>query len=73
MTTLPSSQCPLTSKARPIRRPEHHMAAHRVRIGCSGWSYDDWRGGLYPDGLPKRRWLERYAEVFDTVEVNATF
>jgi uncharacterized protein YecE (DUF72 family) len=46
---------------------------HRVRIGCSGWSYDDWRGGLYPDGLPKRCWLERYAEVFDTVEVNATF
>ena len=44
-----------------------------VRIGCSGWSYDDWRGGLYPEGLPKRRWLERYAEVFDTVEVNATF
>jgi uncharacterized protein YecE (DUF72 family) len=46
---------------------------HRVRIGCSGWSYRDWRGGLYPDGLPARRWLERYAEVFDTVEVNATF
>jgi hypothetical protein len=45
----------------------------RVRVGCSGWSYDDWRGGLYPDGLPQRRWLERYAEVFDTVEVNATF
>jgi uncharacterized protein YecE (DUF72 family) len=46
---------------------------HRVRIGCSGWSYDDWRGGLYPEGLPQRRRLERYAEVFDTVEVNATF
>jgi uncharacterized protein YecE (DUF72 family) len=45
----------------------------RVRIGCSGWSYDDWRGGLYPEGLPQRRRLERYAEVFDTVEVNATF
>jgi uncharacterized protein YecE (DUF72 family) len=45
----------------------------RVRIGCSGWSYNDWRGGLYPKGLPRRRWLERYAEVFDTVEVNATF
>lgn len=49
------------------------MASQRVRIGCSGWSYDDWRGGIYPDGLPKRRWLERYAEVFDTVEINATF
>jgi uncharacterized protein YecE (DUF72 family) len=44
-----------------------------VRIGCSGWMYDDWRGGLYPEGLPKRRWLERYAERFDTVEVNSTF
>lgn len=44
-----------------------------VRIGCSGWMYDDWRGRLYPDNLAKRRWLERYAEVFDTVEVNSTF
>jgi uncharacterized protein YecE (DUF72 family) len=43
-----------------------------VRIGCSGWSYADWRGRLYA-GVPQRRWLERYAEVFDTVEVNATF
>ncbi len=45
----------------------------RVRIGCSGWMYDSWRGGLYPERCPKRLWLERYAEVFDTVEVNATF
>jgi uncharacterized protein YecE (DUF72 family) len=44
-----------------------------VRIGCSGWNYDDWRGGLYPAGEPKRRWLELYAERFDTVEVNTTF
>jgi uncharacterized protein YecE (DUF72 family) len=44
-----------------------------VRIGCSGWMYDDWRGRLYPEKLAKRRWLERYAEVFDTVEVNSTF
>jgi len=35
--------------------------------------YDSWRGGLYPEGLAKRRWLERYAERFDTVEVNSTF
>jgi uncharacterized protein YecE (DUF72 family) len=28
---------------------------------------------LYPEGLPQRRWLERYAEAFDTVEVNNTF
>jgi uncharacterized protein YecE (DUF72 family) len=44
-----------------------------VRVGCSGWQYDDWRGRLYPDGLAKGRWLGRYSEVFDTVEVNSTF
>ncbi|MFI5039242.1 MAG: DUF72 domain-containing protein [Solirubrobacterales bacterium] len=44
-----------------------------VRIGCSGWMYDDWRGRLYPEREPKRRWLELYAETFDTVEVNNTF
>jgi uncharacterized protein YecE (DUF72 family) len=44
-----------------------------LHIGCSGWQYTDWRGVLYPDGLAQRRWLERYAEEFDTVEVNSTF
>jgi uncharacterized protein YecE (DUF72 family) len=44
-----------------------------VRIGCSGWNYRSWAGDFYPRGCPPRRWLERYATTFDTVEVNATF
>ena len=44
-----------------------------VHIGCSGWNYKDWRERFYPKGLPARRWLEHYAEHFDTVEVNNTF
>jgi uncharacterized protein YecE (DUF72 family) len=44
-----------------------------VRIGCSGWNYADWRGRVYPKGCPQRRWLEHYATLFDTVEVNSTF
>jgi uncharacterized protein YecE (DUF72 family) len=44
-----------------------------VRIGCSGWSYDDWRGVVYPEDLPRRRWFEHYSSLFDTVELNATF
>ena len=44
-----------------------------VRIGCSGWNYPHWRERVYPKGLPVRRWLEHYAELFDTVEVNNTF
>jgi uncharacterized protein YecE (DUF72 family) len=44
-----------------------------VRVGCSGWNYQSWRGRLYPKGVPESRWLEHYAEVFDTVELNNTF
>lgn len=42
-------------------------------VGCSGWNYKSWRESVYPRGLPARRWLERYAELFETVEVNTTF
>jgi uncharacterized protein YecE (DUF72 family) len=44
-----------------------------VHIGCSGWNYKDWREIVYPKGLPASRWLEHYATLFDTVEVNSTF
>jgi uncharacterized protein YecE (DUF72 family) len=44
-----------------------------VRIGTSGWSYDHWADVLYPLGLPAGRRLARYVEVFDTVELNASF
>jgi uncharacterized protein YecE (DUF72 family) len=53
------------ARGRSSRRP--------VRIGCSGWNYAHWREIFYPKGLPARRWLEHYAQAFDTVEVNTTF
>ena len=36
--------------------------ARPVHVGCSGWSYKDWRGVLYPEGLPTTQWLQRYAD-----------
>lgn len=42
-------------------------------IGTSGWQYRHWRGKLYPRGMAVDRWFDRYAEVFDTVELNVTF
>ena len=42
-------------------------------VGTSGWQYRDWRGLLYPPGLPQRSWLARFAEEFATVEVNNAF
>jgi uncharacterized protein YecE (DUF72 family) len=44
-----------------------------MHVGCSGWNYRHWRETVYPKGLPARRWLEHYATLFDTVEVNNTF
>lgn len=42
-------------------------------MGCSGWSYKDWRGVVYPADIPQRRWFEHYQSLFDTVELNSTF
>jgi uncharacterized protein YecE (DUF72 family) len=44
-----------------------------IVVGTSGWQYRSWRGRFYPDGLPQRLWLERYAEEFPTVEINNAF
>jgi uncharacterized protein YecE (DUF72 family) len=49
------------------------LPPRRVWVGCSGWNYRDWREVVYPKGLPTSRWLEHYATLFDTVEVNSTF
>src|SRR5215472_15280369 len=47
--------------------------AGRIRVGCTGWSYDDWKGGFYPARCDPSEYLPRYARVFDTAEVDGTF
>lgn len=44
-----------------------------VRVGTSGWQYDDWDGRFYPDEVAKKRWYDHYATVFPTVEINYSF
>jgi len=44
-----------------------------VKIGTSGYSYDDWRGIFYPRDLPKGDMLPFYAQHFDAVEINSTY
>jgi uncharacterized protein YecE (DUF72 family) len=56
-----------------VSDPSHTSQRGQARVGCSGWQYPDWRGIVYPDEIPKRRWFEHYASLFDTVELNATF
>ena len=44
-----------------------------IYLGTSGWNYKHWRETFYPKGLPQSRWLEFYAERFQTVELNNSF
>jgi uncharacterized protein YecE (DUF72 family) len=55
------------------RRTDTMGASARVRIGTSGYAYDEWRGHFYPERLPAARRLAYYAEHFATVEINASF
>ena len=45
----------------------------KLRIGCSGFLYDHWKGTFYPDDLPRNLWLDYYSKRFSTVELNVTF
>jgi uncharacterized protein YecE (DUF72 family) len=44
-----------------------------AHIGTSGFAYDEWRGGFYPPGLAKERFLEHYASRLSSVEIDSTF
>jgi uncharacterized protein YecE (DUF72 family) len=44
-----------------------------IRLGTSGFSYDDWIGEVYPEDLPKWQWLAYYSRSFNTVELNVTY
>jgi len=43
------------------------------RVGTSGYIYKHWKGVVYPEGVPQKKWFEHYAQIFDTVEINNTF
>jgi uncharacterized protein YecE (DUF72 family) len=46
----------------------------RIRVGTAGWSYDDWKGIVYPASMPRSLHPLTYLSAFmDTVEVNSSF
>ncbi len=45
----------------------------RIWVGTSGWTYDGWRGPLYPKELAKKDWLRYYGTQFSSAEINASF
>jgi uncharacterized protein YecE (DUF72 family) len=47
--------------------------AQSIRLGTCGWSYKEWSGVFYPQGLPAGDWLTYYADHYPVVEVNSSF
>lgn len=44
-----------------------------ILVGTSGFDYADWRGPVYPEGLPKRSWLTYIAGQFSAIELNFSY
>lgn len=44
-------------------------------LGTSGFSFDDWKGPVYPERLPKPQWLIFYEQQlgFNSLEINYTY
>jgi len=51
----------------------HSGRRPRIRIGTSGFSYDDWMDIFYPPKLKPNQRLEYYAKHFNTLELNSTY
>lgn len=48
------------------------MAAE-VRVGTSGYSFEDWRNTFYPHDIERGKMLDYYVRHFPTVEINSTY
>ena len=44
-----------------------------IYVGTSGYSYKEWKGSFYPEGIPAKEMLSYYAARLQAVEVNNTF
>jgi uncharacterized protein YecE (DUF72 family) len=48
-------------------------SSQKIKVGTSGYSFEDWRGTFYPADIDKAAMLTFYTQHFDTVEVNSTY
>jgi uncharacterized protein YecE (DUF72 family) len=46
---------------------------HPILVGCTGWSYPEWKGVFYPAGTKPASFLSFYSRQFAVVEIDYTF
>jgi uncharacterized protein YecE (DUF72 family) len=57
----------------PPSKPGGPSASRRVSVGIGSWTDQEYKGLLYPKGLPDNERLKTYATWFDHVEVNSSY
>ena len=45
----------------------------QIKIGTSGYSFEDWKGSFYPADVQKGKMFDHYVKHFNTVEINSTY
>ncbi|NKB71276.1 MAG: DUF72 domain-containing protein [Candidatus Latescibacteria bacterium] len=46
---------------------------HQLYLGTTSWTYEDWHGLIYPLNCSPKTYLEHYAHLFRTVEIDSTW
>lgn len=44
-----------------------------IRVGTSGYSFEDWKDNFYSQKIEKGKMLDHYIKYFKTVEINSTY
>ncbi|ESQ84849.1 hypothetical protein AEAC466_07265 [Asticcacaulis sp. AC466] len=44
-----------------------------IYVGIGGWTYEEWRGPFYPEGLAQKRELEYASSKLTSIEINGTY
>jgi uncharacterized protein YecE (DUF72 family) len=58
----------------PLAIPSHEiLQGAPLYLGTSSWSFDDWRGTVYPVDAKSADYLSHYAKQFTAVEIDMTF
>jgi uncharacterized protein YecE (DUF72 family) len=63
---------PTDAKTPPVRRYPTPPGLP-LYLGTSSWSFDDWRGTVYPSDAKSSDYLTHYAKRFMAVEIDMTF
>jgi uncharacterized protein YecE (DUF72 family) len=44
-----------------------------IKVGTSGYSFEDWKGTFYPTDIKKGKMFDYYLKYFPAVEINSTY